>query len=470
MTQLPYNEKDINSIFEYSKHLINKCLRDFTPDAKEKAGKGGVGQLVEKLYFKYDINNRPESDFAFVNAELKCTPLKKSKDNDLQIKERLVCSMINYSEDWNKAFEESNFYKKCLVMLILFYLHTANVSRLDLIFLFSVLWKIPQKDLAIIQHDYDTIINKICEGKAHTLSEGDTMYLGACRKGAKGDSLMKQHNSDIGAPRRAWSLKPSYMRIVLDEVKKYNEGGAYCNFELPKETYETIFSLKELENDTVDNILRNRFKPFIGLSYHEICSKLELDLSNSKSKYFLISNAIAGKGLVSNVNRCEEFLKSGLTLKTIRITRSGRIKECMSFENIDYQEIYDCSEWTDSRLYELFTSRFLFVVFRETNNDIELSPAKTEREYKLEKVVLWTMSQEDLTIAQDYWNNIRQNVCNNHIEPKYFWSINDKKNFHVRPKATKSSQLTKNPNGGTAKKYCYWFNAEYVKHIIEHEE
>mgnify|MGYP000706593189 FL=1 len=70
-------------------------------------------------------------------------------------------------------------------MLIMFYLHNPNASKLDLQFLFAVLWKIPEKDLLIIRKDYDTIITKIKTGQAHTLSEGDTMYLGACRKGSK---------------------------------------------------------------------------------------------------------------------------------------------------------------------------------------------------------------------------------------------------------------------------------------------
>ena len=55
---LPYNNKDIVSIFDYSKQLVNKCLRDFAPDADEHKGKGGLGQLVEELFFKYDVNFR----------------------------------------------------------------------------------------------------------------------------------------------------------------------------------------------------------------------------------------------------------------------------------------------------------------------------------------------------------------------------------------------------------------------------
>lgn len=469
MTNLPYDEKDISSIFNYSKQLVNKCLRDFAPDAEEYGGKGSLGQLVEELFFKYDLNSRQGADFAFVNAELKCTPLKKSAKQELLIKERLVCSMINYTEDWDKPFEKSHFYQKCLIMLIMFYLHNPNASKLDLQFLFAVLWKIPEKDLLIIRKDYDTIITKIKNGQAHTLSEGDTMYLGACRKGQKGDSLMPQHNSNIGAPRRAWSLKTAYMRILLDEVKRKSHHGAYCNYELPQTDMVNMFSVKELRNNSVDDILLERFKKYCGKTYSQICDMLNIEPSSSRSKYFMISNKIAGKGSVSNVNKSEEFEKSGLTMKTVRVKSNGSIKESMSFENIDYQEVADCGEWTDSRLYELFTNRFLFVVFRETDNALQLPDGKTEPEYKLEKVAFWTMPQEDLQVAQQYWHNIRQNVLDNHIAPQYFWSIKDNKYFHVRPKAQVADDMTENPNGGMVRKYCYWFNQKYVKNIIENE-
>lgn len=467
---LPYNNKDITSIFNYSKQLVNRCLRDFVPDADEHKGKGGLGQLVEELFFKYDINSRQEADFAFVNAELKCTPLKKSaKNEDLLIKERLACSMINYTEDWNKSFEQSHFYRKCLIMLIMFYLHQSNVSKLDLHFLFAVLWKIPEKDLLIIRKDYETIISKIRNGKAETLSEGDTMYLGACRKGQKGDSLMVQHGSDIGAPRRAWSLKTTYMRIVLDEVKKNNVDGAYCNYDIKPTELEELISVDELKSHSVDDVLKGRFAPYVGLGYSEICKKLDINPITAKSKYFVIANAIASNKKIGNVNLSEEFVKSGLTMKTIRINKNGKIKESMSFENIDYQEVYDCDEWTDSRLYELFTSRFMFVIFKETDDLLSLPNGKTESEYKLDKVAFWTMPQADLNVAMQYWENIRQCVKDDHISPEYFWGIKDNRDFHVRPKATLAKDMVDTPNGTKAKKYCYWFNAKYVKNIIDNE-
>ena len=208
ITSLPYNIKDATSIFEYSKKILGKTLRDFVREGYEpKKGKGSLGQMVENIFFMLETNNYVGADFSEAGMELKCTPLKKSKQDNYLIKERLVCNMINYCEVVDEDFEHSHFYLKCQLMLLLFYLHKNNCDKLDLEFIFSVLWKLPKKDLLIIKHDYEVIIDKIKQGKAHELSEGDTMYLGACRKGQKGESLMKQPNNDINAPRRAFSIK-----------------------------------------------------------------------------------------------------------------------------------------------------------------------------------------------------------------------------------------------------------------------
>ena len=469
MRALPYAPQDLSSIFNYSKQLLHHCLRDFAPEGKDQRGKGGLGQLVEELFFRYGTNSRPEADFALAHAELKCTPLKEAASGDLLIKERLVCGMINYAEDWDKTFGESHFYKKCLTMLIMFYLHQPGVPRLDLHFLFTVLWQLPAKDLLVIRRDYDTIIGKIRAGQAHTLSEGDTMYLGACRKGQKGDRLVAQHNSVTGAPRRAWSLKASYMRTLLQEVKEHHSNGAYCNASILLAPRNSLFSPGELSAHSVDELLAERFAPYLGLTLTELCHRLHVAPSTAKSKYFILANRIAGLGKTANVNRTEEFEKSGLTMKTIRIRQNGVVKESMSFENIDYQEIHDCDEWTESRLYELFTSRFLFVIFRETGRSLCLPNGNTEPEYRLGKVALWTMPPHDLAVAREYWENIRENVLADRISPRYFWSISDNRKFHVRPKASKASDTTANPNGGRAQKYCYWFNAGYIREIVENE-
>ena len=96
--QLPYDIASAESIFEYSKGLLGKTLRDFVwEDYVPKKGKGGLGQMVENIYFLLETNNNPEADFSKAGMELKCTPLKKGDKEELLIKERLVCNMINFN-------------------------------------------------------------------------------------------------------------------------------------------------------------------------------------------------------------------------------------------------------------------------------------------------------------------------------------------------------------------------------------
>ena len=456
MNNLPYDKTSAESIWQYSAGLLHHTLRDFAPaDYEKNGGKGSLGQMVEELYFRVKNNSRPEADFSEAGMELKCTPLRKGAKEQLLIKERLVCNMIDYMAVVNEDFEHSHFYTKCQLMLLLFYLHVQGAEKLDLEFLLSILWRFPAKDLAIIRQDYDTIINKIKVGKAHELSEGDTLYLGACRKGQKGDALRTQPYSKELAFGRAFSLKPAYMRIILDWALK--TGKNHLNSINP--LLSGLVSAKDLQTKSFDEIVLDRFAPYKGFDYHTIASKLNIDISRApKNQFAILASAIACNGSTFNVNKTEEFLKAGMMMKAIRVKANGIIKEAMAFENIDYQEVYDNEEWADSRLYEIFSSRFLFVVFKEQNQGLE--------DYILEDTFFWTMPQSDLVIAEAYWEHIRANVLENHIDHQYFWKASDNMNFHVRPKARDSHDLANNPNGGKCKKFCYWFNNDYIRKIV----
>lgn len=459
INKLPYDKKDAKSIWQYSRGLLGQTLRKcaMEDDIKTAKGKGSLGEMVEELYFFIENNNRPEPDFAEAGLELKCTPLKKGAMDQYLIKERLVCGMIDYIEEAGKDFEHSHFYAKCRLMLLLFYLHVAQVNQLDLEFIYSVLWKLPEKDLLIIRHDYEIIHDKIVNGLAHTLSEGDTMYLAACRKGAKGTDTTQQYNSDIPAPTRAFSLKTAYMRTILEYVQNSGQN-AICNYDV-KANEETV-SKAELNVHSFDEIILSRFRPYIGIDYKKLAKKFKVDIAKKpKNLFAIIASAIASKKGHFNVNKSDEFLKAGLTMKAIRVQANDSIKEAMAFENIDYQEVYDNDNWFDSRLYEIFSNRFLFVVFKEKT--------KGKGDYVLDNVFFWTMPQQNLASAEKYWEHIRKNVLENHIDHQYFWKAGDKKNFHVRPKARDSHDLADNPNGGKCKKFCYWFNNDYVRQIVK---
>ena len=97
---LPYNPKDPLAIFQYSHGLIGSTLGNIPGiDRHIYKGKGGLGQMVEDLFFGYAPNSNPNADFADAGVELKCTPLLRStSEPGFRIKERLVCTMIDYFE------------------------------------------------------------------------------------------------------------------------------------------------------------------------------------------------------------------------------------------------------------------------------------------------------------------------------------------------------------------------------------
>lgn len=481
MAETSYKEASFDirnplSIYDYSRFLIGHSLHSLLGEdalRHKRKGKGGLGQMVEELFFKYEVNSKREADFAEAKVELKCTPLLKTKsDGSYRIKERLVCTMIDYFEIADTKFEDSHLLDKCRLMLLLFYLHVSGTPVYDYEFIFRILWKIPEKDLLLIKKDYETIADRVRKGEAHLLSAGDTLYLGASRKGQKGDAPHMQPYSDIRANRRAFSLKPAYMRYILKHVADSGDS-SYTNYgNGDKNEYELV-SVKELECSSFEKIIIDRFSRFYGLDYLEICARLGIAPYQAKSKYADIAGLIASDSKSKRISKSEEFVKSGIMMKTIRLRENGMPKEAMSFKNIDYQEVFENDDWSESEAYEIFTNRFLFVVFKpiqdktiivhnnKTGQDV------TEQSYILDKVFFWTMSPEDLGIAEKYWENIRNNVLANKIELNNFWSISDKKGFHVRPKASRKTELSPNPHGGEVEKFCYWLNADFVKKIID---
>lgn len=67
--QLGYDKTSIASIFAYSQKLIGHSLRELVSEEEQEAsklqgqGKGGLGQMIEELFFHYPINSDPAPDF-----------------------------------------------------------------------------------------------------------------------------------------------------------------------------------------------------------------------------------------------------------------------------------------------------------------------------------------------------------------------------------------------------------------------
>lgn len=462
---LPYDKHSKESILKYAQLLLGKSLWELHPEAKQiQSGKGGLGNAVEKFHFKYDPNSKSEADFAEAGIELKCTPLKRLPDGSMVSKERLVLNMIDYVEESKKNFYESSFWKKNELLLLMFYLHEELKLSFDELFKIIRLWNFPETDLKIIKDDWTVIHNKILAGKAHELSEGDTFYLAACTKGSKaGAEMREQPNSNEKAPQRAYSIKSKYINSIILDSLKYPEmfNDVYMSDKQRQKIEKSLADTESVVRDvrdyndgeTFEQLIERKFSKFYGKTIAQIETELNVNFGQAKSMAYNVCRAILGV----KANKIAEFEKAGIAIKTIRLEQNGNLKESMSFPNVNYKEIVEEDCWENSALYEMFTQRFLFVVFRKPE-------IKNDKEARLEKVMFWTMPTKDLEQGRILWQDTRDKVAAGNYE--HFIKSSDNPVCHIRPKAQNAADTTESAQGFQVKKMCYWLNREYVVKTI----
>ena len=385
-----YNRQEIELI---SKSAIGKSVNDIlneeivTVEDKD-ANKGGLGQLIEKYLFGMDNNSDSEPDFMPAGIELKVTPYKKIKGDKLSAKERLVLNIIDYMTEYKNTFRSSHFWYKNNKIQLLWYLWEANKDKKDLIITHEKLLELEKnEDLKQIEEDWNFIINKIREGKAHEISEADTMYLGACSKGANALSTREQPFSDIPAMQRAFCFKNSYMTQL---VRKYI--GDYSNVE----------KILKGTNDTFNEFVLNIIAKYKGKSQNELMKEFNIDTKAKNVNSMLISRMFNVK---SKLSETEEFQKAKIIPKTIRIEENGRIKESISFPYFKYTEIVN-QDWETSDLREeLETTKYMFFIFKMENG-----------EYIFKGIKLWNMPEIDIeTSVMEMWKKTYNTIKTGNI-------------------------------------------------------
>lgn len=431
-----YDATSVDSIVGYAHALTGKTLNEVVtlPHQVENAkNKGDLGGLVEAHFFDLPKTNS-DLDFPAASLELKTTGVKKRSDGRYQAKERLVLTMINFMDLVGESWLTSNFYKKCKLMLILFYLYEKDVPVFDQRFVLPpFLYKLDEHDAATIKQDWEYIKQKVADGKAHELSEGDTFYLGACRKGAGGpdEPLRKQPFSSEGAKARAFSFKTNYLNALI-------EGHASSSNGLSR------------EGKTIYEATQERFEPYLGLSLEEISNRIGYFKSGPNHKGFvrdLMTRVLARGG-----SSVPELDRAGIEMKTIRLNKNGVPKEHMSFPGFKFTEIVE-EEWEQSSFFEKLESKFLFIVFQEDRAGIE----------RFRQALYWNMPYEDRLEAKRVWEDTKNRVQNAvSIMPK----ASESYVAHVRPKGRDGTDKIITPHGSFQMKQCFWLNAKYLEQVL----
>jgi hypothetical protein len=428
----------------------------------EKGNKGALGHVIEENIFNYRRNSNSEMDFPKAKMELKVTPYKKNKNGTYSAKERLVLNIIDYMKEYKFEFYESTVWKKCSDILLFLYEYKKKITRdqFKITHTYDLDFNDEShiKDLKIIKQDYNIIRDKILSGNAHTLSEGDTMYLGACTKGATAaSSFRKQPFNDAKAKQRAFSFKTTYMTQLIRSI-------------ILSEKNETIFLDEDLnENLSFEENIRQRVSKYFGMSVKELKEELGVETKAKNANEVIFSRMLNVSTKLSNT---DEFLKANIIPKYIRVNSNGSITESMSFPTFKYEDIVK-QTWHKSELYEYFnTQKFLFVIFKyNISGDLLFQDIK-----------LWNMPNDILeNEIVKVFNKTKEIIKSGNIvrkitpKGKRLTNLPDKRfnNYaHVRPHARNrdDSFLLPIPDKLTGlnkyTKHCFWLNNNYIKDII----
>lgn len=432
-----YDITSVKSIYEFSCNLFGKSLNEAVELPNEivnSKNKGDLGSLVERYFFRHVPPNNHDPDFAIASLELKTTGLKRNKQGIFVAKERLVLTMIDFNKIVDQEWETSTYLHKCGKMLILFYEYNPKKSVIDRKFILRpILFEIPSKDLQIFRQDWEKIRDKVRAGKAHEISEGDTYYLGACRKGTGGEkeALRSQPNSEIKAPARAFAIKQGYLTKLVQM-----QGSDVGNL------FETT--------NTFEVATKERFERFIGKSVDELSDIFKIYKTSSNQKGF--KRHLAMSILSRGQEQVPELEKAGIVMKTISLNKNGLARESMSFPAFDFIKI-GITDWEDSSFFENIERKFLLVIFK-------IDEVGTER---LHKVSYWNMPYEDRQEAKRVWEETKRRVA---IDATNLPKMSESQIAHVRPKGKNGADKALTPQGTMHVKQCFWLNSNYISEVV----
>ena len=498
---LHYDDTNPKSIENFARQLMGHTFKDIvdgfgdsydmgkdafrTAESRQaynsKARKGGLGNLVEELYFGYKANSDSSADFQKAGVELKVTPYEKTKKGKLRAGERLVLTMISYTDPVESDFYKSHLWQKCRLILLMYYLRDKSLEdnleyQIDFVRLFTP----PPEDLKIIEDDYNLITKKIAEGRANELSESDTMYLGACTKGSTAEkSTVPQayYNPSVLARKRAFCYKNSYMTSVLNNYIA-KDIATYVPFgKLDEDDEAIIKDAEELKNQSFAELVIRKINAYKGMSDVDLCQmfNVQYDASN---KALWITLAYRMLGIKSN--RASEFVKANIAVKAISLEEKGGIRENSPLPTFKFKELAK-EGWEESTLFNyLYETKFLYVVFQKVSGMRILKGCQ-----------LWNMPYDllDGTVKEE-WERaskvVRDGVelirkPNGKVENNLLKS-KETKIIHIRPHSAKSyyvfgdgstygsgsiKDADELPDGRFMTKQSFWLNAKFVYSILD---
>jgi DNA mismatch repair protein MutH len=417
-------------------------------------GKGAFGNAIEAGHFYYIPNSSARPDLGW--AELKCTGLLPDGDGGHRAKERLVICMINYGGNPDSRIpsvveetaETSHAFRKLLSILLVFYDYSKVLRSEDLLDIpihLVDIWAPAPGDVALFKRDWEVIQGYVREGRAHELSEGLTPMLGACTKSSDSGVTVAQGYGEPRAKPRAFALKQAYVTEIFRQLKSRTRRDAPEPVVVDEMHFDTM-----TKNHSLEKKVAKGMNGYVGMSPEQICEELSLTgefggKGGTSRRMNKFANKIATGFQYQKITQLPEFLKSGLTIKVVRIKENGQAAEAVSFPAFEYDEVAAEDCWEDSSLYQDLVKRFLFVFLRDHGDD---------RPLKFDKAVFWSMPETDLERTEKVWADTVSLIRQERLEelPRDAETLA----VHVRPHDRRRYPGFKR---------SYWLNRRYVTKI-----
>lgn len=304
-------------------------------------------------------------------------------------------------------------------------------------------------------------------------------------------------------------------REYIDQNKPlYNPEKDQETYEIMQQYDAIIKNPKELQEKTFEDIVLERFYPYLGKTLNEIRKSLmEPDSYEEWSSRTTIDKAEFARTTFAMLGitgeQAEEFTRANIYVKTLKVNADKTMNEDISFPAFEFLDLMN-EEWNNSAVFnEMVEREFLWAIFKNNGKDFVFIGAK-----------FWSLPQSDEQVIHNGWDNIRDiikqgvvftkdikndgsyyltkrgknRILNNFPDTKN--TNKDKKEYKlcpspkpynkiisIRPHASEvyydlhsigykdtdnsRSYGSELPNGDIMTKQCFWFNNEYILEQIQ---
>ena len=142
--------------------------------------------------------------------------------------------------------------------------------------------------------------------------------------------------------------------------------------------------------ENFEKLALKRLSYYFGKSQSELKQIFSIESTAKNINEVLLAKML---GIEGKIALSPDIVESNIIPKTIRIQKTGHIKESMSFPTFKFTEIIQ-QNWEDSDFYHILKkSLFMFAIFNEDDTG----------EYIFSRIKFWHMSEKDLYEAHNVW-------------------------------------------------------------------